>query len=334
MNHSEIFSIRTKKDFENKALNIFNFQAEKNAVYKKYLEQLRVHPENVKNISQIPFLPIEFFKSRKVITKSKVKNQKSKVFLSSGTASENRSKHFVSDIRLYEKSFRKCFDIFYGDVKQYAILALLPSYYENKNSSLLYMVNDLIKRSKKKVSRFYKSDEQEILSDTINKLLLQKKKIILFGVSFALLDFLPQIKGNEDLIVAETGGMKGRREEITREELHKTLCEKFGVKKIHSEYGMTELLSQAYSKGNGIFYSPPWMKVFVRDVNDPMEIINYKLKIKNEISGAINIIDLANINSCSFIATQDAGKVYRDGSFEVLGRMDNSDLRGCNLLAG
>jgi hypothetical protein len=351
--------IRNKKRFERKTLEIFRLQAGGNAVYKNYLKQIGVIPDKIKEVNQIPFLPIEFFKTHKIITKSQVERSEipqkagSQVFLSSGTTGVERSKHYVSDIKLYEKSFRKCFKIFYGDVKQYAILAFLPSYYENKNSSLLYMVNDLMKKSSKKESRFYKNNEQEVLSRTMNRILSEKKKVILFGVSYALLDLTPGPspktgEGNSRLFVIETGGMKGRREparlngfsrsggEITREELHKILCEKFygseknlpSCRQVHSEYGMTELLSQAYSKGNGIFNCPPWMKVFVRDANDPFSLL---LPGK---TGALNIIDLANIHSCSFIATQDVGRTHKDGSFEVLGRMDNSDLRGCNLLAG
>jgi hypothetical protein len=339
VNPGHIFEIRTKKDFVISCLKIFHLQAEQNPVYKKYISQLGVDPKKVKRVEQIPFLPIEFFKTQKVVAKVKGRNNKPEIFLSSGTTGMERSKHYVSDISVYETSFRKGFEIFYGDVKQYFLLAFLPSYYENKNSSLLYMTNDLIKRSGKKESRFYKNSEQEILLDTLNKLLSHNKKVILFGVSYALLDLSPsfghpspagegrQPKGwRGEAIVIETGGMKGKREEITREELHKTLSEKFGVKKIHSEYGMTELLSQAYSKGDGIFNCPPWMKVLVRDVNDPFSFLPFGK------TGAINIIDLANINSCSFIATQDIGRARPNGSFEVLGRMDNSDLRGCNLL--
>ncbi len=353
MNHQEVFKVRTKRHFISKALEIFLLQSEKNSVYRKYVRQLGVNPDQVKSVEQIPFLPIEFFKTQKVKTvmshESRVlRKENSALFLSSGTTGVERSKHYVSDLNLYEASFRKCFDLFYGDVAKsrfsrdpssggYSILAFLPSYYENKKSSLLYMVNNLMKRSGKKESRFYKTNEQKTLFQTIEKLLAKKKKVILFGVSYALLDLTPpafrlsplsQGRGvRGEVIVLETGGMKGKREEITREELHKTLCEKFGVKKIHSEYGMTELLSQAYSKGEGIFNCPPWMKVLIRDPNDPFSFLPAGK------TGAINIIDLANINSCSFIATQDVGRVYKNGSFEVLGRMDNSDLRGCNLLA-
>jgi len=331
---SAIFSIRTKKEFERKVLEVFHFQVMNNPVYKNYVEQLEVDRKKVKNISSIPFLPVEFFKTQKVICRSQIPNSKPHFFLSSGTTGMKRSKHFVSDIGLYEKSFRKGFENFYGDINQYILLAFLPSYFENKNSSLLYMVNDLIKRNGKRASRLYQNNEQVLLLNTLKKLLSEKKKVILFGVSYALLDLSPvgDYEGigptGRRLIILETGGMKGRGEEITREELHKTLCKKFDVKQIHSEYGMTELLSQAYSKGNGIFKCPYWMKVLVRDVNDPLSFL------PSGKTGAINIIDLANVNSCSFIATQDVGRAHKDGSFEVLGRMDHSDLRGCNLLAG
>ena len=326
MNVAEIFSIRTKTDFSKKAIQLFQIQAESNPVYKKYIQQLGVIPRKVKTIPQIPFLPIEFFKTQEVVSQSSLIAHRPSVFLSSGTTGQQRSKHLVSDISIYEESFRKCFELFYGDVQQYAILALLPSYYENKNSSLIYMVMDLIKGSKNKHSGFFNSKD-ETLVQVIKTLLEKKQKVLLFGVSFALLDFLPLVKGDKgDLVILETGGMKGKREEITRQELHKTLCAKFGVTKVDSEYGMTELLSQAYSRGDGIFRCPPWMKVFVRDVNDPFSFL------PNGKTGALNIIDLANINSCSFIATQDLGKIYKNGSFEVLGRTDNSDLRGCNLL--
>ncbi|MBI4945217.1 MAG: acyl transferase [Bacteroidetes bacterium] len=353
MNPSDIFSIKSKREFERRSLEIFRHQAKNNAVYKNYIQQLGIVPEQIKAANQIPFLPIEFFKTHKVETikiekKGVRKKLNSQLFLSSGTTGMERSKHFVSDIGLYEKSFRKCFELFYGNVKQYSILAFLPSYYENKNSSLLYMVNDLRNNASPTPIVIEASPLEDTLKQTteaLQKLLSEKKKVILFGVSYALLDFTPTASGlsplssgrweGGEVIIIETGGMKGRREEITREELHKTLCKKFGMRKIHSEYGMTELLSQAYSKGDGIFNCPPWMKVFVRDVNDPFQITNYEFGVMNKkttTTGAINIIDLANINSCSFIATQDIGKIHQNNSFEVLGRMNNSDLRGCNLL--
>lgn len=327
MNPTSVFSIRSQKEFEKKALEIFFLQAKHNPVYKKYAEQLGIVAESVKSVSKIPFLPIEFFKTQKVLTSANSMQRMPRVFQSSGTTGTERSKHYVQDISLYEKSFRRCFELFYGDIKKYAILALLPGYYENRDSSLIYMMQDLIKSSRNKHSSFYNHKDETLLQE-LQTLLSKKQKVILFGVSFALLDCLPLIKGDKkNLIVIETGGMKGRREEMTREELHKTLCKKFGVKQIHSEYGMTELLSQAYSNGGGIFKCPPWMKVCVRDANDPFALL------PPGKTGGINIIDLANIHSCSFITTQDVGRIKKDGSFEVLGRMDNSDLRGCNLLA-
>lgn len=324
MNPQKVFSIKSAKEFNRTALEIFRLQAENNPVYKSYIKQIGINPKNVKDILHIPFLPIEFFKTHKVVCNPQSPIPGPHLFLSSGTSGMDRSKHYVADISLYEKSFRKCFELFYGDVRQYAILALLPGYYENKNSSLLYMVMDLIRRSKNKHSGFFNSKDENIIP-IIKQLAAKRNKVILFGVSFALLDFPPFRAGGA--VVIETGGMKGRRVEITRPELHKLLCEKFGVKKIHSEYGMTELLSQAWSKGNGIFKCPPWMKVMVRDANDPFEVSGSKPG-----TGAINIIDLANSNSCSFIATQDAGRIFKNGTFEVLGRMDNSDLRGCSLM--
>jgi len=324
----------SNKQFDAVALATFQWQAKKNVVYKKYISQLGVNPKQVKSIRQIPFLPIAFFKTQKVLT---VKNQgrgarenasNAKLFLSSGTTGVVRSKHHVSDVKLYEKSFRKSFELFYGDVKKYYVLSFLPSYYMNKKSSLLYMMNDLMKRSKKKESRFYKKKEQGSLLKAIHQLLSEKKEIILFAVPYALLGLLPSpLPVGGRLIVMETGGMKGRGKEITRNELHEILCKKFGTKKIHSEYGMTELLSQAYSKGDGIFKCPPWMKIVIRDISDPFSFL------PAGATGAINIIDLANVNSCSFIATQDVGRIHKGNSFEVLGRIDNSDLRGCNLLS-
>lgn len=328
MNPLEIFSIKTKAQFAKKALEIFRFQSVHNRVYKKYIQQIGTNTNEVKNIFKIPFLPIEFFKTHKVVSSP---GEISVVFFSSGTSGTKRSRHYVHNISFYEKSFCKCFELFYGNAKQYTILALLPGYYENKNSSLVYMIKGLISRSNNKYSGFYNPKDENIIQ-IMHSLLENKQKVILFGVSFALLDFsisfpLQMAKENKrKLVVMETGGMKNKRKEIIREELHNMLCEKFRVKKIHSEYGMTELLSQAYSKGKGIFKCPPWMCAFVRDVNDPFRIL------PPGKTGALNIIDLANIYSCSFIATQDIGKIYPDGSFEVLGRIDNSDMRGCNLM--
>lgn len=331
MNPKEIFSIKTKDQFVKKTLDVFRFQSLHNPVYKKYIEQIGiVNPGEIKNILKIPFLPIEFYKRHKIISSSE---KTPIVFFSSGTSGMERSKHYVQHVSIYQKSFCKCFELFYGNIKQYALLAMLPGYYENKNSSLIYMMMELIKQTKNKYSGFYNTKDDNIIQ-VIHFLLENKQKVILFGVSFALLEFSLSFASHvgkrnkkNNLLVIETGGMKNKQKEMTRSELHKILCERFKVKKIHSEYGMTELLSQAYSKGNGIFKCPPWMRVFVRDVNDPYRILPPKK------TGALNIIDLANIYSCSFIATQDLGKLYSDGSFEVLGRMDNSDMRGCNLMA-
>jgi len=236
------------------------------------------------------------------------------------------SKHLVTDVSWYEESFRRAFGLFYGDIKSYCVLALLPSYLEREGSSLIYMAEDLVKSSENPDSGFYLYNHEELFQQ-LKKHQQAGKPTLLIGVTFALLDFIEHYQLDfPELIVMETGGMKGRRKEMIREELHQTLCKGFGVKSIHSEYGMTELLSQAYSKGDGIFNCPPWMKIITRDTNDPMT----ELAVNQ--TGGINIIDLANINSCSFIATQDLGRTYGDGSFEVLGRFDNSDIRGCNLL--
>jgi len=277
----------------------------------------------VNHLKDIPFLPIEFFKSKKVISGQ---NGSFSIFTSSGTTGQNTSKHFVSDIHLYQKSYLKGFQYFYGDISDYCILALLPSYLERKGSSLIYMVSDLIKKSKHPESGFY-LNEIDLLLDKVKKLDVQGEKILLIGVSFALLDLVENhVMHLNNTILMETGGMKGRRKEMIREELHDTLKKGFGVDHIHSEYGMTELLSQAYSKGNGLFESPPWMKVLIRDTEDPLTFLSHGK------TGGINVIDLANLNSCSFIATQDLGKKYDNGSFEILGRFDHSDIRGCNLM--
>lgn len=277
----------------------------------------------VKNIAQIPFLPISFFKTHTIQSNTA---QPETIFTSSGTTGIITSRHFVTDIDWYRQSFRKAFELFYSDIKKYAILALLPSYLEREGSSLIYMADDLIKQSENPDSGFYLYNHDELY----HKLISQQqagKPTLLIGVTFALLDFVEQYQINfPELIVMETGGMKGRRKEMIREELHAQLCAGFNVSAIHSEYGMTELLSQAYSKGNGIFNCPQWMQVLIRDTNDPLSLIGQGK------TGGINVIDLANINSCSFIATQDLGKQYADGSFEVLGRFDNADIRGCNLL--
>ncbi|MDB5011427.1 MAG: acyl transferase [Mucilaginibacter sp.] len=305
------------------ALQIFQHQAQHCTVYKEFIAGLKINPANVKTIEQIPFLPIEFFKTHSVVSTN---DPVQVTFTSSGTTGITTSSHFVTDVSWYEESFRQAFQLFYGDIKNYTILALLPSYLEREGSSLIYMANDLIKQSQNPDSGFFLYNHDE-LEKQLKKQQQAKKSTLLIGVTFALLDFIEQHPINfPELIVMETGGMKGRRKEMIREELHDNLYKGFGVDAIHSEYGMTELLSQAYSKGNGIFNCPPWMHIITRDTNDPMSIL------PGDKAGGINVIDLANISSCSFIATQDLGKVYPDGSFEVLGRFDNADIRGCNLL--
>lgn len=319
----KIFNIDSFNDFNETAIEIFLHQYKNNVIYQKFVDHLSVNIKKIEHYKQIPFLPVDFFKSHKIITG---KEKAEKVFLSSGTTGTIQSKHFVSNISVYEKSIRKGFEFFYGDIRNYCILALLPSYLEKKGSSLVYMVNDLIKQSKHKESGFYLNNITELVKKLI-KLNSLNQKVILIGVTYALLDIAENHSLNTpNLILIETGGMKGKRKELIREELHNVLCKGFNISSVHSEYGMTELLSQAYSKGKGIFKTPPWMKILIRDINDPLTIIDEKQ------TGGINIIDLANINSCSFIATHDLGKNYNDGSFEVLGRFDISDIRGCNLM--
>jgi len=323
MKTNRLFKLHSDNDFNEIALDIFRFQAKRNFVYKEFISLLNIDISSITNIYDITFLPIQFFKSHKVISSKKKAAQ---IFLSSGTTGMTQSKHFVSDISIYKESFTKGFEHFYGSIKNHTVLALLPSYLERNGSSLIYMVNDFIKKSKKPKSGFYLNNLDE-LSESLVELDQKGEKILLIGVSFALLDLVEKYKFNlKNTVIMETGGMKGRRKELIREELHTILSTGFGVKKIHSEYGMTELLSQAYSKGNGIFECPSWMKILTRDPEDALTIL------PKGKSGGINIIDFANINSCSFIATQDLGKTFSDGTFEVLGRFDNSDIRGCNLL--
>lgn len=325
LSKAQVFSIDSEEEFSAAALDIFNYQAANCAVYREFIQGLKVGVENVKHIDDIPFLPIEFFKSHQVVSN---KNEAEIIFSSSGTTGVTTSRHFVADISWYEDSFRKAFHLFYGDIANYTILALLPSYLERKGSSLIYMVGDMVRQSNNSDSGFYLYNYDELFQQ-LKKQQENKKPTLLIGVTFALLDLVEQYQLNfPELIVMETGGMKGKRREMVREELHEILCKGFGVDAIHSEYGMTELLSQAYSKGHGLFRTPPWMRVITRDINDPVSIL------KGNKAGGINVIDLANVNSCSFIATQDLGKVYGDGSFEVLGRFDNADIRGCNLLIG
>ena len=324
MNAQALFKIQTQAEFHSAALAVYEFQYQNNPVYQEFCNHLKKTPKQVKQLSDIPFLPIEFFKSKQLITSDK---KPEILFTSSGTTGSKTSTHYVTDIQFYEQSYLKAFEEFYGNISEYCVLALLPSYLEREGSSLVYMVDDLIKKSNHTDSGFY-LDEIEILKDKLVQLDAPANKILLIGVSFALLDFVEKHQLQlKNTIVMETGGMKGRRKELIREELHTQLKQGFGVENIHSEYGMTELLSQGYSNGNGIFKTPPWMKVLARDTEDPLNMQAY-----GKTSG-INVIDLANLNSCAFIATQDLGKVYEDGSFEVLGRYDNSDIRGCNLMA-
>lgn len=323
MYSSRLFSNLSEKDFLTLALQTFRNQAQHCSVYHKYLSHLSIDINQVKTLEQIPFLPIDFFKEHKVVTGEKASQQ---VFSSSGTTGMVSSKHFVQDIQLYKKSYQTAFEHFYGSPSSFAVLALLPSYLERSGSSLIFMVDDFIKQSKYQESGYFLRNHQD-LYETLSRLKAQKIPTVLFGVTYALLDFIEEFRIRfPELIILETGGMKGRRKEMIREELHGLLKEGFGVPSIHSEYGMTELLSQAYSKGEGLFNCPSWMKVLVREVNDPFSYC------KDQQSGGINVIDLANQYSCAFIATQDLGRKYTDGSFEVLGRFDQSDLRGCNLL--
>ncbi len=320
-----VFSIRGEEDFNVVALKVFRYQAEQNKVYKRFLELIGCKVAEVEHYSEVPFLPIQFFKSLDVITGNAPVE---KVFKSSGTTATGRSRHLVTDWEVYRTSFTRGWEYFYGDIENYVVLALLPNYLEQGESSLVYMVDNLMRLSNDKRSG-YCLDSLENTARLLNDLSQQKdKKVLLIGVSYALLDLIEQFDfelGN-NVVIMETGGMKGRRKELTKAELHRVLKKGFGVDAIHSEYGMTELLSQAYSKGNGIFETPPWMRVLVRDVNDPLSFRNKKK------SGGINVIDLANVNSCSFIATQDLGKLYEGNKFEILGRFDYSDVRGCNLL--
>lgn len=317
-----IFNINSSEEFKKKALEVFKFQFENNRVYRSYCDLLYKHPSDINDISDIPFLPISFFKTHKVISSEATPEI---LFSSSGTTGAVTSKHFVTDLDIYKSSFQKAFQYFYGDIDDYIILALLPSYLEREGSSLIYMADDFIKNSRHSESGFY-LNQFDVLSEKLKALDTSGKKVLLLGVSFALLDLAERYKLSlQNTIVIETGGMKGRRKELIRNELHTILTNAFSVSEIHSEYGMTELLSQAYSKGNGIFKCPPWMKVLSRDPEDALSIVEGQ-------TGGINVIDLANVNSCSFIATQDLGKVYDDGSFEIIGRFDNSDIRGCNLM--
>ena len=320
----QIFKINNE-EFNQTCLEVFHFQYQNIPVYQKFVDALGVNKDGIRSFTDIPFLPIEFFKQHELISNE---HSTDIVFSSSGTTGNLTSKHFVKDVKLYEESYRLAFERFYGNPKDICVIALLPNYLERDGSSLIYMVEDLINLSGHPESGFLLYDHQ-LLFEKLEKLKSDKQKTILIGVTYALLDFIEQYKIDfPELVVMETGGMKGKRKEMIREELHSILRDGFGIKHIHSEYGMTELLSQAYSKGEGVFECPNWMKILIRDVNDPLTLL------ENNKTGGINVIDLANLYSCSFIATQDLGKKLTENTFEVLGRFDNSDIRGCNLLVG
>lgn len=320
---TDIFTISTQKQFEKIALQVFRFQYENNLIYKEFVDYLKIDVSKIKTVKQIPFLPIQFFKTAKVVSNN---NLIQKTFTSSGTTGLQTSTHFVTDIELYKESYRKSFSQFYGTIEDYVILALLPSYLEREGSSLIYMVEDLIKKTNHPESGFYLHNHEELITKLI-RLDAEGQNIILIGVTYALLDLIESRKFQlKNTLIMETGGMKGKRKEMIREELHEKLCQGFGVTAIHSEYGMTELLSQAYSLGNGLFECPAWLQVIIRDTEDALSYVD------DGKTGGINVIDLANINSCSFIATQDLGKKNPNNSFEVLGRFDSAAIRGCNLM--
>ena len=323
VSNSDLFSISNQKQFEKIALKTFRYQYENNLVYQEFCDLLHTNVQKVKTLQQIPFLPIQFFKNHTVVSNNEAPQA---IFTSSGTTGMTTSQHLVTDVSLYEESYRRGFSQFYGNIENYVVLTLLPSYLEREGSSLIYMVEDLIQLSNQPESGFYLNNHDELIEKLI-ELDSLGQNVILIGVTYALLDLIEKRKFQlQNTIIMETGGMKGKRKEMIREELHQQLCAGFGVASIHSEYGMTELLSQAYSLGEGIFECPSWMQILIRDTEDALSYIT------NGKTGGINVIDLANRNSCAFIATQDLGKKYANGTFEVLGRFDNSDIRGCNLM--
>jgi Acyl-protein synthetase, LuxE len=324
-NSQQIFEV-APHSFDDLCLSIFQFQYQNNSVYYSYCKNLGINAADVKNIVQIPFLPISLFKTHAIKTTEFTEEAQ---FESSGTTSSVNSKHFVKSIDIYEQSFLQAFQQFYGLPSNWCILGLLPSYLERQNSSLVYMVNHLIELSQNKASGFYLNNI-DALFETITQNEKSKQFTLLFGVTYALLDFAEKFSTPlQYTTIIETGGMKGRREELTRDEVHIHLKKAFGLNNIHSEYGMTELLSQAYAINDGKFTCPNWMKIIVRDEDDPFAL---QTKVSKPTTGLINVVDLANLYSCSFIATDDVGKLYSDGSFEVLGRKDNSDIRGCSLM--
>ena len=322
---NKIFNLSSEIDFEKIALELFAYQAQNNSVYGKYLKLLGISYAEISKITDIPFLPVSLFKTQMIITGNTDRNV---VFRSSGTGDGTPSCHYIADPGLYESCFMRTFKKFYGEPSGYTILALLPSYLEREDSSLVYMVSRLIEKSAGAESGFYLSDIDS-LAEVLMQLEAESRKTMLIGVSFALLDLIEKHRFSlKNTILMETGGMKGRRKELTREELHSVLKEGTGLNRIHSEYGMTELMSQAYSMADGIFKTPPWMRILIRDAYNPFSYLSPGR------SGGINIIDLANIDSCAFIESADLGRSMQGGEFEVLGRFDNSDVRGCNLLAG
>ncbi|WP_115372939.1 long-chain-fatty-acid--protein ligase [Adhaeribacter pallidiroseus] len=326
--HSQV--PETNQDFEQRALQLFRYQVRHNTVYQAYVKQLKVKPAAVSQLSEIPFLPIEFFKTQMVKTDDYAAET---IFLSSGTTQTERSQHFLPNLQFYLQNTQLLFESQYGPLADYTFLALLPSYIEQGNSSLVAMVSYFMQKSGQDEPGFFLYNLQDLVR-ILERPQTSNKNIFLFGVTYALLDLADYVSAHNlaglfrNVIIMETGGMKGRRREMIRPELHAQLQEAFGVTTIHSEYGMTELLSQAYSQEQGIFKKPSIMRILLRDMNDPFDL-NPDLK-----TGGINIIDLANVDSCAFIETKDIGKIHPDGSFEVLGRFDNSDIRGCNLLVG
>lgn len=321
----KVFNIHNEKDFLRIALEVFHFQWTNNGLYRSYCEALGTEPGQVRNLIQIPFLPVSFFKSHEVVTTD---FHPELIFSSSGTTGDTTSRHHVKEAGLYRQSFIATFTDYFGSPRDYCIIGLLPSYLERKDSSLVYMVDHLIKMSGHEDSGFYLYDYEK-LDTTLKRLEASGQKTMLFGVTFALLDFALQYPAAlKNTMVLETGGMKGRKKEMTRDELYGILKKQLGVDVIYSEYGMTELLSQAYG-ADGLFTTPPWMKILLRDETDPLTIFTGQEKPR---SGAINVIDLANLYSCSFIATGDLGRMRENGKFEVLGRLDNADIRGCSQL--
>ncbi|HEY9184788.1 MAG TPA: acyl transferase [Salegentibacter sp.] len=323
MYSDKIFSVKNETEFRDLALKVFAHQYQNNKVYRQFCDLLKRSPVKIKELEDIPFLPIEFFKSHRLISSN---SEPEIVFTSSGTTGKQTSKHYVTDLGIYEKSFFQAFKNVYGKPEDLVILALLPSYLERTGSSLIYMANALIEKSSHPESGFYLNNLEE-LQQSLEKVESEGKKTLLIGVSFALLDLVERYNFKlKHTTVMETGGMKGRRKEMIRTELHEILSKGFGVANIHSEYGMTELLSQAYSTGGGVFRCPPWMKILIRDPEDALNLLPHQK------TGGINVIDLANFNSCSFVATQDLGRNTAAGKTEILGRFDHSDIRGCNLL--